>query len=339
MLITRTRGTRGVGEIRYTIIHRPALLLGPSFSHIGLPIHFVIAVNEILKVRQWPGNGGDLDFRGVIRGCAALIVATTPISGTISKSIDNYANLTKFKESTEYAAIVSRLPFCRLWCIGKNDAYKHLTESRQKVVPAVELYAAISSNKPIIFRCAKAEPIGDIVTVNTEEGAQMLENCHLLVDVDRAECAVRADKVRELKAIIDRAALNRAVSAATLAGGFAIASGIAEVDAYACGECEPLRALPQDRIVNAIKAAASGGHLGALVELLARLPDGEYSEELSHACFGAATTGHTEALVLLRDGGALFNYENEVTFPRLLRKSEHREQIAFAYLTLRYLTL
>ena len=39
----------------------------------------------MFAVRQWPGNGADLDFRGVLKGCTAAIVAAAPIEGTLLK--------------------------------------------------------------------------------------------------------------------------------------------------------------------------------------------------------------------------------------------------------------
>ena len=40
---------------------------------------------DVFAVRQWPGNGADLDFRGVLEGCTAAIVAAAPIEGTLLK--------------------------------------------------------------------------------------------------------------------------------------------------------------------------------------------------------------------------------------------------------------
>jgi dihydrolipoamide dehydrogenase len=84
----------------------------------------------------------------------------------------------------------------------------------------------------------------------------MLFNCAKIVDVNRAECAVYADKVRELGAIADKHQVNREVSAAVTAGAVALRRNVVEVDAYACGEPEALRSLSGDRIVVAAEAAA-----------------------------------------------------------------------------------
>ena len=38
----------------------------------------------MFAVRQWPGNAADLDFRGVLEGSTAAIVAAAPVEGKLS---------------------------------------------------------------------------------------------------------------------------------------------------------------------------------------------------------------------------------------------------------------
>ena len=78
----------------------------------------------MFAVRQWPGNGADLDFRGVLGGCTAAIVAAAPIEGTLLKDgnagdegMNNHAAKEAFLKSDEYTAVATVLPFCRLWCV------------------------------------------------------------------------------------------------------------------------------------------------------------------------------------------------------------------------------
>ena len=79
----------------------------------------------MFAVRQWPGNGADLDFRGVLEGCTAAIVAAAPIEGTLlnhegynGKKGGSWPHICEaFLESDEYAAVAKVLPFCRLWCV------------------------------------------------------------------------------------------------------------------------------------------------------------------------------------------------------------------------------
>ena len=40
---------------------------------------------DVFAVRQWPGNGADLDFRGVIQRTAATIVAVAPVEGRLAE--------------------------------------------------------------------------------------------------------------------------------------------------------------------------------------------------------------------------------------------------------------
>ena len=74
---------------------------------------------DVFAVRQWPGNGADLDFRGVLEGCTAAIVAAAPIEGRLTKrgSMRNYSKRKTFLKTDEYAAAAKILPFCRLWCV------------------------------------------------------------------------------------------------------------------------------------------------------------------------------------------------------------------------------
>ena len=76
----------------------------------------------MFAVRQWPGNGADLDFRGVLAGCTAAIVAAAPIEGTLtSADVEDGMRWSDkreaFLKSDEYAAVAKVLPFCRLWCV------------------------------------------------------------------------------------------------------------------------------------------------------------------------------------------------------------------------------
>ena len=77
----------------------------------------------MFAVRQWPGNGADLDFRGVLEGCTAAIVAAAPIEGTLLKDAIGDGGMTwpqkreAFFQSVEYAEAAKVLPFCRLWCV------------------------------------------------------------------------------------------------------------------------------------------------------------------------------------------------------------------------------
>ena len=74
---------------------------------------------DLFAVRQWPGNGADLNFRGVVAGCTAAIVAAAPIEGKLLKDghMALHSRKQAFLKSDEYAAAAKVLPFCRLWCV------------------------------------------------------------------------------------------------------------------------------------------------------------------------------------------------------------------------------
>ena len=90
-------------------------------SHV-VPSHIRARI-DVFAVRQFPGNGADLDFRGVLAECTAAIVAAAPIEGTLLNdfnadySVLNTQKREEFRKSDEYAAAAKVLPFCRLWCV------------------------------------------------------------------------------------------------------------------------------------------------------------------------------------------------------------------------------
>merc|ERR1712166_366026 len=87
---------------------------------------------DIFAVRQWPGNVADLNFRGVISRCGALVVSTSPVDGL--KTFDGDLRKSAAFLATDEGKLAKKAtPFFRLWCI-------------------VELVAAIVSNVPIVVK-------------------------------------------------------------------------------------------------------------------------------------------------------------------------------------------
>jgi hypothetical protein len=83
---------------------------------------------DVLAVRQWPGNAKDLDFRGVIARCTAVVVGVAPLEGAVAKGelrSDGFngkkfvAAQDEYLASDEYKAAAKVLAFARLWCIGE----------------------------------------------------------------------------------------------------------------------------------------------------------------------------------------------------------------------------
>ena len=167
----------------------------------------------------------------------------------------------------------------------------------------MELHAALERGKPLIFACGKVVGGGATATrVEVERGmtaATMLHNCAQLVDVETAQCAVPADKAREL-ATIGRenfAELNRTVQAALISGSFVMSGHEAtiEADAFSCGETGPLQALAAGQVPDVFMAACSAGQLAVLVEL--QRAHGEAlaaclsSERVDSALYAASQSG------------------------------------------------
>ena len=251
---------------------------------------------DVFAVRQWPGNGADLDFRGVLAGCTAAIVVAPPVGLDLTqKKIRPTPGLeddvrTDFMADDDNKTLAKVMPFLRLWCV-------------------VEMAAALALKKPLVFWCAqvikesKDYPNGDFeilqypsfVTVwrgVAEEGGggcccsasdreyyfngehdvpNFLHNCSFLVNVGDADCAVPADKERELAAIgpANFERINKIVKAALRASNNVYVGNehIFEVDAFNCGEPKPLRSISADRVPQIFVTACRAGQLAVLVEL------------------------------------------------------------------------
>ena len=144
---------------------------------------------DIFAVRQWPGNGADLDFRGVIERTVATTVAVAPVRPRLTASkFKTYDEVAAFVASEEYKEIAKRLAPCRLWC-------------------CVELFETIRRRKGLVFRGAAVGEVDQArrcVTVRGWSGAEkqrminMLVNCSFIVDVAKAECGNPADRAREM---------------------------------------------------------------------------------------------------------------------------------------------
>ena len=90
---------------------------------------------------------------------------------------------------------------------------------------------------------------------DTEGAFDMLNNLSFMIDVERAECAVRADYDREMDAVRNGEGVetvNKRVAGAVIGGVASAHYQDLAVDAAACGEREALRALPRDRVEDAL---------------------------------------------------------------------------------------
>ena len=115
----------------------------------------------------------------------------------------------------------------------------------------------------------------------------MLNNFNCMVGVSKTECAVPADRERELGIICDAnlSKLNREVASALQTGSQATC--VVEVGAYLCGEPEALARLPRDRIFFAIWAVAGAGYV-AVAQELHETRDSELEQAGGHVWRNAA---------------------------------------------------
>jgi hypothetical protein len=215
---------------------------------------------DIFAVRQWPGNVADLDFRGVISRCEALVVSTSPVDGL--KKYVYYDGGAAFFATDEGKAAKKALPFYRLWCI-------------------VELTAAIILNVPIVVKGGSVTSSNGRYEYDTKCVHRLMGNLEYLIDVDASECAVRADHTREM-AVVRKLeggskGVNALVAGVVTGANASIGYYILEIDAFVCNEPESLRALniplgcegkARKLAIRVLIAACSGGRELVVKELL-----------------------------------------------------------------------
>ena len=155
-----------------------------------------------------------------------MLVAAAPPPGVVSeKFMANSREHEAYLASPAFEEHKKSLAFCRLWCI-------------------VELYAGLECDKPIVCRCCRATVSArGVVSISAGDKAfNVLMNFSFMADARTAECAVPADKKREMDRIGEGVGrLNTTVRAALGAGAQAANLEAAEVEAYACGEPEAVR--------------------------------------------------------------------------------------------------
>ena len=101
----------------------------------------------------------------------------------------------------------------------------------------------------------------------------MLRTSSYLIDVERAECAVPADKVREMDLVRKGEGVetvNKRVAGAVLGGWRRRSSKTSRSTRPCAASPSAARALPRDRVEDALDAAAAGGRPVAVEALVAR---------------------------------------------------------------------
>jgi hypothetical protein len=267
---------------------------------------------DVFAVRQWSGNHADLNFRGVIRQCTAVLVSSSIVRKLAEwESDENAENVRKeFVSNTDNKDIQDgkKIIFAlRLWCI-------------------VEMAAAVMYDVPVVVKCGRAERVKkqglSCYTYGGQEdetgnAPPMMANLKLMVDTKNSECAVEADKIREMEYIEEVGGIKEVdkLVVGVLSGAVSRNNGRGrdEVDAYLCGEPESLRAMNWDEANNAacvFQTVAGRGHTSLFIELL----DGKLGHNNnrdwikkvvcdSTAMWEAASAGHEGIVQLLLNGG------------------------------------
>jgi hypothetical protein len=258
---------------------------------------------DVFAVRQWPGNGADLDVRGVIARCRAAVVAVAPVEGKLATedSMMSQSDQEIFMASAEYTeGAAKKLPFFRLWCLA-------------------EIFAVMQASKGLVFRGVTMAAVDwqdrqVLLAGNTppekEKIMRALQNCSRMVNFETAECAVAADHERETAAVLEATAgvggiarANRIVAAAIATGGVSVGYGVAAVDNFVCGETEALQMLPANTLQAAEFAACAAGQLEVLEELLSGCGDGSGASQARAAAARRVVTEGFYPLYLAASNG------------------------------------
>ena len=229
---------------------------------------------DLFAVRQWPGNEADLDFRGVISKCKALIVSISPVDGLKEFHSDLRKN-DAFLASWEGQVAKRRIPVFRLWCnVEIAAAYK-------KIPIIIKGGSAKRDDEDHDDRkeyqyCAK-------YLYDTKCVGHFMQNLKHMIDVELSETTNQADYDREMKVVrgLDGGiqGVNKLIAGVVQGGAQSIKVNILEIDAYVCNEKESFRALnipsccegKEKKLARKVlKAAGAGGRIEIVRELLLR---------------------------------------------------------------------
>ena len=136
-----------------------------------------------------------------------------------------------FFETDEGKEAKKNIFFFRLWCV-------------------VEVASAVENKIPIIIKGGQAEQNDEgIYEYDRKSLGKMFSNMEEMVDIASSDCAVPADKVREMKTIHEKfgancnSIINNMVSSVITGARIAEDNNIIEVDSACCGEVETLENL------------------------------------------------------------------------------------------------
>jgi hypothetical protein len=222
---------------------------------------------DIFAVRQWPGNGADLDFRSFIGNCKAVILSISTVDGLV-EWMGQDKDRAAFLLTPAGIAARKALPTFRLWCI-------------------VEIAAAILRGIAVVVKGGRVRTNDNGTTFfyNSDGAVGMMENLSYMINVVLSECAVQADYDREIKAVRAMSGgngvqyVNDAVQGVVVGAAALIGENVLEIDSYMCGEPESLRKLTMNvgatgderwMARKVMTAACAGGRLAIVKELIHR---------------------------------------------------------------------
>ena len=230
---------------------------------------------DVFSVRQFPGNEMDLDFRGVVAGCSAVLIAVPTTRDSLSRVL-----MRRVEERDAYLASADgqktkkEVAFYRLWCI-------------------VEIAAAIEASVPVVVKVGRCRPHNNHKQNGWRFDATgatiLLQNVSYMIDVASSQCVNQADYDREMAQVRHSIGIERvneivqgvtvgALGAAEMAeqqidsrhGLRTQWTAMAAVDAAVCGERTSLDELQDDHLSYACYVAASGGREAVCEELVDR---------------------------------------------------------------------
>jgi len=199
---------------------------------------------DIFAVRQWPGNGADLDFTGVVEQCRAFVLSATSLPGVRALKERWRWRGGSNEQYWPPPALGDQkvLAFCRVWCL-------------------VEIGAALKHGKPVVMRCGRHCLQGNLVFF--ENDTEMLEKMYHLVNVMEAQATVPADRERILREVQEAeggaAALDSLIKGAIVGAKAMAELQMPAVEAAACGEPEWLARLGTDAMSSVLKASCAVG--------------------------------------------------------------------------------
>ena len=274
---------------------------------------------DVFAVRQWPGNGADLAFDGVISRCSSFCL--------VCQSADIRAHLSgpqMFAKRTDLLppAVRKGIAFLRIWCLVEIAAAKAttglalvmkvgsmMTEEHRMSPFGPQPFSVFAANMQPLERAQAAWESSPVHVVAADcrgfsGDMEMVHNMLDMIDVAKAEASVEADRVRILSEI--EASEGGTTGLNSMAKTFtdtALAGmGSPDVQAAACGDPLDLDGdLEPTQLAMLLVAAAGGGYEALVLKLLEARADPTEICSGSNALMAAAASGaHSTISLLLR---------------------------------------